>query len=594
MFRFPWQIFTRVVLIQSVLVLLAIGASALTARHFFKAQFVEQVEAQLRDTLRSLSADLPRAPGAVPLAWCRDHAAATSLRYTLMGADGKVLCDSHVDPSRVGSHADRPEFQAAIRQGFGQGTRLSQSTGEETLYGALALPERSLVVRAAYPLSKLNASLQVLDASIVVFLLLIAAALGAFAVWSGRILVFPIGRLLVKTRDVLRGSQADAIHSTTELFREEAYGEWSELESSIDDIRRDLMAKAETLSVEREELATLMSAISDAILAVDTEGKPLFFNSRFALHFGNRWNEAALRDRRVRLWEMFRAPEILDAFQRALAQGHSREVKAVSIEREGESKRFFSVSVAPLKKASGAIYGAVGVFHDVTDLKSAEQIRIDFVANVSHELRTPLTSIKGYADTLLIDVGEGRPVDKTFLEIIDRNVARLMSLIRDLLDLSSLESTDVLHKTSVATDEVTSRVLAQLQGALAAKRQAVEKRIDAPVVMADPRRLEQVLTNLLENASKYTSAGGTIRVAWEPGKEAVLLRVSDNGPGIPTEHHARLFERFYRVDKARSREQGGTGLGLAIVKHIMQRHEGTVWVESQPGQGARFTCRFPA
>ena len=553
--RFPWQIFIRVVLIQSVLVLMAIGGSAWTARHFFKRQFVAQAQSQLTDTLQALRVDLPLKGAPVSTWWCRDHAALTSYRISLSNTAGLLLCDSHP----------------------GLGTTVEEANA------TLTVPDRDLVLHAGLPLFKLNDTLHVVDTSIVLFLVVFAAALAVFAVWSGRLLVTPIGRLLNKTQN--------ALQPEPDLLKEEAsYGEWSELESSIDDIRRDLQAKAESLSVEREELSTLMGAISDAILAVDTEGKPLFFNSRFALLYGN---QEALRDHSVRLWEMFRVPEILEAFKKALTLGHTRDVKAVSLEREGESKRFFAVSVAPLRKQTGTIYGAVGVFHDVTDLKGAEQIRIDFVANVSHELRTPLTSIKGYTDTILLDVQDGRQVSKDFLEIIARNVDRLMNLIRDLLDLSSLESTDILHKSAINTVEATSRIIRQLQGSFEAKKQSVVESGDALVVMADARRLDQVLTNLLENANKYTPAGGEIRVSWESDRNGVLLRVSDNGPGIPPEHHARLFERFYRVDKARSRDQGGTGLGLAIVKHIMQRHDGTVWVESQPGHGSTFACRFP-
>jgi two-component system phosphate regulon sensor histidine kinase PhoR len=595
MSRFPWQIFTRVVLVQSIIVMLAIGGSALTARHFFKRQFIAQVEGQLHDTLVALNADIPArgAPSPIHGSWCRDHSIHTSFRLTAIRLDGVVICDSQHDAREMENHRDRPEVVEAMLRGYGEDLRYSATTGEETLYAALGLSDKHLVIRAGYPLARLNAILHLLDTSIVLFLLVIASALGLFAIWAGRMLVFPIGRLLIKTQSVLnhgaQGSSADLLGPMDPL-RDETYGEWGELESSIDEIRRDLMAKAESLSVEREELATLMGAISDAILAVDKEGKPLFFNSRFALLFGN---QQALRDRSVRLWEMFRVPEILEAFKGALNLGQIGSVNAVPLEREGENKRFFAVSVSPLRKQSGAIYGAVGIFHDVTELKSAEQIRIDFVANVSHELRTPLTSIKGYTDTILLDVQDGRPVAKEFLDIIARNVERLMNLIRDLLDLSALESTDVLHKSAISTAEITARVIGQLQGAFAAKGQKIVERVDASLVMADPRRVEQVLTNLLENANKYTPAGGEIRVSWENERNAVLLRISDNGPGIPPEHHARLFERFYRVDKARSRDQGGTGLGLAIVKHIMQRHDGSVWVDSQAGQGSSFICRFP-
>jgi two-component system phosphate regulon sensor histidine kinase PhoR len=583
MSRFPWQIFTRVILIQSILVLLAIGGSALTARYFFKRQFIAQVETQLRDTLRTISVDLPtQRPVILVKSWCHDHAGSTTYQFTVVHGNGALVCDSSANQATPAGE----EVKLALTHGFGQDTRYSPTLGDDMLYAALSVPDKDLILRVGYPLSELNGTLHVIDTSIVLFLLVIALALGIFAIWSGRMLVFPIGRLLVKTQNVLQPTEP------SDLLEDESFGEWSELESSIDDIRRDLMAKAESLSVEREELATLMGAISDAILAIDTEGKPLFFNSRFALLFGN---QEALRERGIRLWEMFRVPEILETFRKALDRGQSGEVKAVSIEKEGQSKRFFSVSVAPLRKATGAIYGAVGVFHDVTDLKSAEQIRIDFVANVSHELRTPLTSIKGYTDTILMDVNEGKPVAREFLDIIERNVGRLMNLIRDLLDLSSLESTDVLHKAAINTDEITARIVAQLQSAIESKNQKIfQSSHDAPVVMADPRRLEQVLSNLIENAHKYTPVGGEVRVEWQARPDSVILRVTDNGPGIPPEHHARLFERFYRVDKARSRDQGGTGLGLAIVKHIMQRHDGSAWVESVPGGGASFICRFPA
>jgi two-component system phosphate regulon sensor histidine kinase PhoR len=233
----------------------------------------------------------------------------------------------------------------------------------------------------------------------------------------------------------------------------------------------------------------------------------------------------------------------------------------------------------------------------VTELKRAENIRIEFVANVSHELRTPLTAIKGYTDTLREDVGHGRyDAAGKFLEVISRNVDRLMSLIGDLLDLSSLESHDgkELQKSTINTREITERVVAHLESRRAEKRHTIETRFTVEAVDADPKRLEQVLVNLIENAVKYVPASGKIVVSWESGEQnSVLLKVSDNGPGIPVEHHSRLFERFYRVDPGRSRDSGGTGLGLAIVKHIMQRHGGSVWISSEMGKGTTFICRFP-
>ncbi|MGK5089458.1 ATP-binding protein [Bdellovibrionota bacterium FG-2] len=582
--KFPWRLFSRIVLIQALLVLVAVAVSGVAARYFYKRQFLAQVESQLHVTLERLSDDLP---ANVTAQCCVSHSHDSTFRLTLISPSGQVLCDSHHGVQTMENHLRRPEVQAALSSssGFGQSVRYSETLSERMLYGALNIKSKSVILRGAIPLSNLMATLQVLDSSLMGFLVLIGLVLGGFALWSGRKLALPLGRLLLKAENVAHNQASD------ERFEEDTFGELSELDSSLENIRRDLEAKAENLNRERDEQATLMSAISDAIIAVDLEGTPLFYNSRFAVLFGGQ----ALRAGRVRLWELFRDPEVLDAFRMALTEGRNSSISAHGFDHS-EGRRFFSLSVAPLRRTSiGGVYGAVGVFHDVTALKKAEQIRIDFVANVSHELRTPLTAIKGYTDTLEQDIGQGRAVSKEFVEVISRNTARLMSLINDLLDLSSLDANaDNLQRAELSTEEISTRVLKQLSGAFEAKKQKVAVQAAVSSVYADATRLEQVLVNLLDNAAKYTPSGGQIKLSWEktPSNE-VLLKVSDSGPGIPAEHHERLFERFYRVDKARSRELGGTGLGLAIVKHIMQRHDGSVWVESTVGQGASFVCRFP-
>lgn len=436
-------------------------------------------------------------------------------------------------------------------------------------------------------LGHLDETMRVLDTSLGIFLGVTAIGFALLAAWSGRILVIPIARILQRAN---LGTGRESMFESAELGTQ-TYGELSDLEVSIEDMRRDLEAKSESLRTEREELTTLMGAISDAILAVDQNESVLFFNSRFIFIFENERSEELKRRRRLR--EMFRDPDVIEAYQNALKEGKSSSVQTVPFDSEA-GKRYYSVSVAPLRKAAeGAVYGAVGVFHDVTNLKRAEQIRIEFVANVSHELRTPLTAIKGYADTLNQDMIDGRPIEKEFVDVIVRNTERLMNLINDLLNLSSLESTDGLQKSPINTDEITQRVIRNMQGAFQKKTQQVKVSIQAPSVKADFVRLEQVLVNLLDNANKYSPAGSIIELLWEQTPEEIVLKVKDVGPGIPVEHHARLFERFYRVDKARSREMGGTGLGLAIVKHIMQRHGGGISVESTLGHGATFICKFP-
>jgi two-component system phosphate regulon sensor histidine kinase PhoR len=569
--------------LQAVLVLIALAASGLAARFFYKKQFFGLLEARLNDALELESRNIPNP---VPADWCVTIAKNTPIRFTLIRADGTPLCDSISSLDDLGNLLDRPEVQQALSSGRGRALRQSRDIHRELYYEAMMLPHRDLVLRVALPLSDFYSTVELFDTSLGLVLTLFAILFAIFAVWSGRKLVFPIGRLLLKTQRLL--SQSPEALSKEEVGTD-FFGEWSELESNIDDIRRDLEAKAQSLDAERVELATIMAAISDAILAVDPEGIPLFYNSRFQVLFGGE----ALRERNVKLWEIFRDPEILEAFSGALRDGRVADTRTIAWEQADGIKRYFSLSVAPLRRQNSTIYGAVGIFHDVSELKSAEQMRIDFVANVSHELRTPLTSIKGYAETLIHDVDSSKPVSKEFLNIIARNSNRLMNLMEDLLDLSSIESDHILQREQLSTDEVTSRVLKQLIGRFESKGQKVETTIKEPKVFADPGRLEQVLVNLLDNAHKYTPPNGKVMLSWEREGSDVLLKITDTGPGIPLEHQHRLFERFYRVDKARSREQGGTGLGLAIVKHIMQRHEGRVWVESRSGQGATFICRFP-
>jgi two-component system phosphate regulon sensor histidine kinase PhoR len=336
---------------------------------------------------------------------------------------------------------------------------------------------------------------------------------------------------------------------------------------------------------ELDQFKTILSALSDGVVAIDEKENIVFVNQKLSKMVER--SDLMTSFGQTKIWEIFRDPEILSAFRKTL---NEKESSKMELKYQGQ---VYALSITTLKEYEGA----VGVFHDVTDLKKSDQIRVDFVANVSHELRTPLTVIKGYTDTLLDDVKQGKKPEPEFLEAISRNAERLLSLIGDLLDLSSLEAgqeiLSALKKVYLDPREVTEKVLQQMQLKLDEKKQKIETRYSTDQVLSEPKRLEQVLFNLLDNANKYTPVGGKIEVCWEKTKNRVQLRVLDNGPGIPEEHLSRIFERFYRVDESRSREQGGTGLGLAIVKHIMQRHGGSVQVLSQLGKGTEFRCDFP-
>jgi two-component system, OmpR family, phosphate regulon sensor histidine kinase PhoR len=435
-------------------------------------------------------------------------------------------------------------------------------------------------------LSNLQTTAEVIQAYDKAFLflaLVMAFIVSGISLWTGYRLVLPLGRILVKARSILKRDYS----ASRDLHPEEdELGEWSDLESTLHRIGRDMQNKDISLSKEREEIETIMSAIREAVVAVDRNGDLLFFNSQFVAFFGD------LLRKKGRISDFFRSPDIIESFRSTLNTGKPHGIDT-KLRLKGESQvRHFSLSVTSLKLEDGSIYGAVGVFHDVTELKRMDQVRIDFVANVSHELRTPLTSIKGYAQTLKDDSPPGSAPRK-YLETIERNTDRLIALVQDLLNLSALESGADLEKEVFSVKNITEKVLAQLDNIRIARNHTVVQHFEFVNMNGDPKRVEQVVFNLLENAFKYMPTGGAVEIYWEDKGSDHQLRIKDNGLGIPEEHHSRVFERFYRIDSARNREQGGTGLGLAIVKHIVQRHGGKIQVSGGLGKGTEFTCTFP-
>jgi two-component system phosphate regulon sensor histidine kinase PhoR len=349
-------------------------------------------------------------------------------------------------------------------------------------------------------------------------------------------------------------------------------------------------AKAESEAISTGALLdATMNSMREGVLVVDQEMRIVAMNrtarERFAQVEGD--------FRRRRLAELIRNSQVHSAFRAALEEGRRGEVK---VEMRGGERRAFDLRVAPLRLGDGGqTRGAIGVFFDITQLERLERVRQEFLSNVSHELRTPLTAIIAFVETLEEGAIDDQENNRRFLSVIRKNAVRMHNLIDDILELSAIEAgTVVVEPSRLRLRPVIEDVMTALASRAAARQVTLRNEVAAEVyVYADARRLEQMMTNLIDNAIKFNRESGRVEISHEGTGSRDRISVTDTGDGIAAEHIERIFERFYRVDRARSREMGGTGLGLAIVKHLARAHGGEATVRSTPGSGATFTIELP-
>jgi two-component system phosphate regulon sensor histidine kinase PhoR len=354
-------------------------------------------------------------------------------------------------------------------------------------------------------------------------------------------------------------------------------------------VERESFQKLSRTAMERAlaEQETLFDSMIEGVLLLDEQGRIRIANRAFHQLFGT---NADLRGKTP--LEALRRHEISDLLERL---GGESSVLDYEMKLPGLEERWLQINAAVINGGDGRRLGAILVFHDLTRLKQLERTREEFVANVSHELRTPLSLIKGYAETLLDSARNDPEITERFLKIIERNTKRLDLLIQDLLAISAFESGRIkLNLQPVNVRQLVEKVLGDLKARAGTKNVKLVNCVPDLTAAADENRLEQVLANLVDNAIKYGHEQGVVSIGGRKAEaNQIEIFVQDDGPGIPPESLDRVFERFYRVDKARSREQGGTGLGLSIVKHIVQNHGGKVWVKSELGKGATFFFTLP-
>lgn len=509
------------------------------------------------------------------------------LRVTLISPQGVVLGDSRVPLERLPrleNHADRPEVIQALAQGRGSSVRRSATLGVDLLYvaGLLGRPGRPrLVVRLALPLAEMERALAQTRR-----LILWALSLGlVLSVGVAYLVARGISR---PVRELTRTVQAIAQGDLSQRVRRYPAHELGELARAFDRMADSLQSQIAAVTQARDRLAAVLRGMAEGVLVLDHQGRVLLANRALRRMLALPGDPTGRRPA-----EIIRNPQLLEALEAARQGEESHLVR--QIRTLEPPRRHLEVVVVRLP-ADQEEAGLVVVLHDITELKRTEQVRRDFVANVSHELRTPLAAIRGAVETLQDGALDDPAHARRFLETVERQVVRLQAIVQDLLDLAAIESGQRPPRFE-AVDA--GRVLAGAAAAAGelARRREVELHTAPPprplLVRADRRHLEQAVANLVDNALKYTEPGGRVTLSLEERGDEVALVVSDTGVGIPPQDLERIFERFYRVDKGRSRRLGGTGLGLAIVKHLVRAMQGRVEVASQPGQGSTFRVILP-
>ncbi|HYO24617.1 MAG TPA: ATP-binding protein [Lacipirellulaceae bacterium] len=518
---------------------------------------------------------------------------ATGVRVTVIDADGTVLADStQADLAGVEAmepHGGRPEVLEALRSGAGSSRRTSLTAGEGQRYLALRVDSPAPpggptlgVVRASFPTASIEAELAGLNRWMTAIGVLAAAGSVAFAAWITAQATRPLQNLAEASAALVAGQydQRVPVPSTTD-------DEIGAVARALSEASRRLARGERELRDTSETQATVLEGMTESVIAVDRGEHVMFANPSAGRLLG--FQPAMVQG--LPLLEAVRSHELRDAVQRAL---RTRQVSNCELTWRAGVPRTFDVLATPLPGDPPP--GVVLVLRDISELKRLERMRQQFIANVSHELKTPLSSIKAYTETLLGGAHSDPVHCQRFLGRIDEQATRLQELILDMLSLARIESGQAtLDLADIPVARVVRRCLADYEPQAVARSLTLENHSDDPGlrVHADEEGLRQILSTLIDNAVKYTPAGGRVSVRCRPDGRMAAIEVTDTGAGIAAEHHPHLFERFYRVDKARSRELGGTGLGLSIVKHLCQAMGGSVAVRSEVNRGSTFSVRLP-
>jgi two-component system, OmpR family, phosphate regulon sensor histidine kinase PhoR len=584
--RLLWRLYPSYLFITLFALLAVSWYFSVTMKEFFLGQKVEELKARaiiFREIFTSFMS--LEEPGEIN-EFCKKIGSHSGIRITVIIPSGKVIGDSNQEPGKMENHGKRPEFLRALSGEIGDEIRYSSTLQERMLYVAIPVEQENsivAVIRTAISLAVIDKTFESISYKIIGGGILVAFLAAGISLVVSRWLSSPLEKMTL-------GAQLFAKGELSHRLFVPRTKEMASLAIAMNQMANQLDEKIKIIIRHRNELEAVLSSMKEGVIAFDLDERILRINQMAAAMFNkDPWE---MENRSIQ--ETIRNSDLHKFTKNALKKGDGQECDIVFYQ---EKERILNVRSTALLDAKEERIGILIVLNDVTRLRRLESMRQDFVANVSHEIKTPLTAILGFVETLLQDYDKNPENTRRFLSIIDRHAQRLFAIIEDLLNLSRIERISQQKEIGIVQAPVDDVIRTAVQ-VLEAKAEEKKIRIDfksegSLSAEMDSTLIEQAVVNLLDNALKYSSPGSAIEVHAKEKNGVVQISIRDYGIGIENEHLSRIFERFYRVDKARSRKLGGTGLGLSIVKHIIQAHDGKVTVESSPGKGSTFTIHFP-
>lgn len=573
-----------------VIVVVSLAGVAWYATHYMRQTYIDQLCQDLQ-TRAVLTAALVKGRLSPEQRQTLDRlvkeiGANTATRITIILPPGQVIADSDFDAAEMGDHFDSPEIMAALEGKVGVSIRENRTLETRLAYVAVPVTDGGRVAGVA----RASVSLRLIENTLKSLYRQMAGAGLVVALVAGVVSFFVSQRLSRTINEIKEGAErfasGDLLYRVGGGYSEEL----SVLAVAMNRMAEQLYNKLTTITSQRNELEAILYGMVEAVLVVDEDQNILRLNRGAEVLFQVR--AARVQGRSIQ--ESIRNTDLQHFVRKTLAEGHPVEA---DLQFPGDPVQYVQAHGSVIRNGHERLIGAVVVLNDVTRLKQLENIRKDFVANVSHELKTPITSIKGFLETLQEGAIDDPEHARKFLNIMQKQTDRLHAIIEDLLSLSRIEQhveKKAIVRKEISICEVIEAVEKVCRDRAQEKNISLEIQCDQVVGRVNATLLEQALVNLVDNAVKYSEPESVVTIKCYKAQSEIVLSVQDQGCGIPKEHHKRIFERFYRVDKARSRQIGGTGLGLAIVKHIVLAHSGRVTLESTPGEGTTFNIHLPA